>query len=405
MSTSLLYHAFGVRGYQYQSTQYYDGGVYIWVRQEPETWRCATCGSRDVVGRGKEKRSFHALPIGKRRVTIVLPVPRVECRHCGAVRQVPIPFARPRCTYTQPFQRYALDLCRHMTMQDVADHLGVGWDMIKDMQARDLKRRFSRPKLKKLKQIAIDEIAIGRGRRFLTVVLDLESGCVVYVGDGKGADAVKPFWKRLRAAHARVRAVAMDMSLAYVAAVRDNLPKALIVFDRFHIVKLFNEKLSDLRRVLQREAEDRMHQTVLKGTRWLLLKNPENLDEKRGERERLAEALRLNAPLATAYYLKEDLRQIWEQPDKGTARRVLKDWIARAQTSGIRMLHKFAQTLQAYRNGILAWYDYAISTGPLEGTNNKIKTMKRQAYGFRDLEFFKLKILAIHECDYALLNS
>lgn len=404
MSTSLLYHGFGVRGYAYESTYYHEGAVFIWVRQEPETWRCAACGSSQVTGRGKEVRSFRALPIGRRRVTIVLPVPRVDCGWCGAVRQVPIPFARPRCTVTKPFERYALDLGRHMTIQDVARHLGVGWDMIKEIQARDLGRRFARVKLKHLRQIAIDEISIGRGQRYLTVVLDLESGRVVHVAQGKGADALKSFWKRLRASHARVRAVAMDMSLAYAAAVREYLPKAVIVFDRFHISKLYNEKLSDLRRDLQREAEDVMHRKVLKGTRWLLLKNPENLDDTRRERERLAEALRLNAPLATAYYMKEDLRQIWEQPDKATARRVLADWIARAEASGIRMLQRFAKTLRTYRNGILAWYDYRISTSPLEGTNNKIQTMKRQAYGFRDLEFFKLKILAIHESKYVLVG-
>ena len=143
---------------------------------------------------------------------------------------------------------------------------------------------------------------------------------------------------------------------------------------------------------------------VLKGTRWLLLKNPENLDDNRNEKQRLAEALRLNEPLATAYYMKEDLRQLWEQASKTTVRRVLSDWIARAQASGIRMLQSFSKTMAAYREGILAWYDFPISTGPLEGTNNKIQTMKRQAYGYRDLEFLKLKILAVHEMKYALVG-
>ena len=291
-----------------------------------------------------------------------------------------------------------------MTIQDVARHLAVSWGLVKEIQSRDLSRRFGRIKLKHLRQIAIDEISVGQGHRYLTVVLDLESGRVVHVGQGKGVDALKSFWKRLRASHARVRAVAMDMSLAYVAAVRENLSQATIVFDRFHIVKLYNEKLSDLRRELYREASDLMHKKVLKGTRWLLLKNPENLNDQRKEKQRLAEALRLNEPLATAYYLKEDLRQFWEQPDKATARRVLADWIARADASGIRMLKTMAKTLAAYRSGILAWYDYPISTGPLEGTNNKIQTMKRQAYGFRDMEFFKLKIFAIHETKYALVG-
>ena len=109
------------------------------------------------------------------------------------------------------------------------------------------------------------------------------------------------------------------------------------------------------------------------------MKNPENLDPDRREREPLDEALRINQPLATAYYLKEDLRQIWRRPDKATARRVLDDWIRRADQSGIEMLQKFASTLSMYRSGILAYYDCPISTGPLEGTNTKIQLMKRQA--------------------------
>jgi transposase len=234
--------------------------------------------------------------------------------------------------------------------------------------------------------------------------MDLESGAVAFVGDGKGADALKPFWKRLRPSKARVEAVAMDMSGAYQSAVRANLPKAAIVFDRFHVVKLFNDKLSDLRRALYREATDVQHKEVLKGTRWLLLKNPENLDEEKDERGRLREALKLNEPLATAYYLKDDLRRFWEQPGKRFATTFLDGWIRRAEATGIKVLQQMAKTLAAHRSGLLAYYDVMISSGPMEGTNNKIKTMKRQAYGFRDREFFKLKILAIHETRYELVG-
>jgi transposase len=194
------------------------------------------------------------------------------------------------------------------------------------------------------------------------------------------------------------------MSPAYIQAVRENLGDAIHVFDHFHVVKLFNEKLSDFRRELYREATEKMDKDVLKGTRWLLLKNPENLDPKKKERERLEEALRMNQPLATVYYMKEDWRQIWMQPDKETARQVLDDWIRRAEASCIKVLQKFAVTLARHRRGILAYYDCRISTGPLEGTNNKIKTMQRQAYCFRDKQFFKLKILAAHEAKYALVG-
>jgi len=404
MSTSLLYHGFGVRGYGYVKTDYLEGGIVFHMRQPRETCRCVSCGSSDVKLRGHVQRRFRGLPIGGKRVTLVLPIPRVECQSCRVVRQVPVNFAEPRRSYTKSFARYALELSRLMTIQDVARHLGVSWDVIKEIQKQDLQRRFSKPKLKHLRQIAIDEISVGKGHRYVTLVLDLENGVVVHVGEGKGGEALTSFWKRLRSSGAKIRAVATDMSPAYIDAVTTHLPQATLVFDRFHVMKLFNDKLSDLRRELHREATDVMHKDVLKGTRWLLLKRPENLDPKRNEPARLEEALRLNQALATAYYLKEDLAEVWEQEDQETAQAFLLDWIAQAETSGIRLLMTMARTLRAHAWRILAYYDYPISTGPLEGTNNKIKTMKRQAYGFRDQEFLKLKIYGLHESKYALVG-
>jgi transposase len=403
MSTSLLYHAFGIQGYRYVRTAYVAGQTIFTLGQEPDSYRCSACGSADVVSRGQVERRFRSLPIGSRPTVLVLPVPRVECRACGAVRQVDVTFADPRRSYTRRFERYVLGLSRRMTVRDVAAHLGVGWDLVKDVQKRDLSRRYAKPKLKHLRRIAVDEIAVAKGHRYMTVVMDLDSGAVVFVGDGKGADALKPFWKRLRPSGAKIEAVAMDMSAAYRGAVSAHLKKAVIVFDHFHVVKLFNDKLSDLRRSLYHRAEADQKR-VLKGARWLLLKNPENLDADKDEKQRLEEALALNKPLATAYYLKEDLRRFWEQPGKRFATAFLTDWLKRAAASGVKVLQQMAKTLAAHRSGLLAYYDAMITSGPMEGTNNKIKTMKRMAYGFRDPEFFKLKILAIHETKYALVG-
>lgn len=405
MSTSLLYHAFGIRGYHYVKTAYEGGQVIFTIGQDRGNLRCAVCGSERVIRRGFQVRRFRGLPIGGRAVQIVLDVPRVGCVACGQVRQVPIDFADERRSYTQAFERHVLELSQWMTIRDLAVHLQVGWDLVKDIQKRYLGRKFRRIKLKHLRRIAIDEIAIGRGHRYLTVVLDLESGAVVFVGDGKGADALKPFWKRLKRSRAKIEAVAIDMSPAYINAVQTNLRQAVLVFDHFHIHKLFNDKLSDLRRQLYREATEQLHKDVLKGTRWLLLKNPENLDPTRDEAKRLHEALVLNQPLATAYYMKEDLRRVWEQPDGQAAQRVLDDWIRRAESSGIPMLTRFAHTLAAHRNGILNYYRYPLSTGPLEGTNTKIRVLQRKAYGFRDTEFFKLKIYGLHETRYELVGG
>jgi transposase len=404
MSTSLLYHAWGIRNHKLLATDFDEGSVIFRIAPKPFSLRCPCCGSRKLIKRGSTERRFRTLPIGHRPVWIALAVPRVECRKCHVVRQVEVDFADSRRRHTKAFARYVLDLSRLMTIQDVARLLNISWDTVKEIQKQHLHRRFARPKLGHLRYLAIDEIHLGKRSGFVTLVMDLVSGAVVDVAEGKSADALTPFWKRLSRSGAKIQAVATDMGPAYIKAVRENLPQATLVFDHFHVIKLFNEKLTNLRRDLAREA-DALGKQTLKGTRWLLLKTPSRLDCAKDEHLRLQEALKLNQPLATAYYLKEDLRRIWRQEDKESAAFLLADWIKRAAASGIRMLMRFANTLAAYRTSILAYYDFnGLSTGPLEGTNNKIKTLQKMAYGFRDREFLKLKIKGLHESKYALVG-
>ena len=400
MSTSLLYQAWGISGYHYRSAHYIKGRVIFDLDVDWNRVYCSNCRSQHLIKRGGVTRRLRTLPIGRRPVWLRLFVPRVECRQCGCVRQVKLPFSSQKKSYTKRLERLIVELSRLMSMRDVALYLKVGWDLVKDVLSRWLSKRYGSPKLHKLSLIAIDEIHVGRGNRFLTIVLDLKRGAVVFVGEGKSGDALKPFWKRLKKSGAKIQAIATDMGPAYIKAVQDNLPEAVIVFDHFHVIKLFNEKLADLRRDLQRDAE-KAEYDVLKGTRWLLLKNPENLDECRNEKERLEKALAINKSLATAYYMKEELRTLWNQLDKPSAATLLQSWINRADASGINMLKKFARTLAKHRSGILAYYDFRISTGPLEATNNNIGALQRRAYGYRDMEFFKLRILGLHEAKYA----
>ena len=182
------------------------------IRRRPLTYRCPLRGSRQVAPRGRQERTFRAAPIGAKPVSVVPPIPRVECSVCQVVRQAPLDFADPRRSYTRAFERYALELSRMMTIQDVARHPQVGWDVIKDVQKRDLQRRYRKPRRNKLKRIAIDEIAVGHGHRYLTVAPNRETGAMVFVGEGKGADALAPFWKRLRASRAKAEAVATGTS-------------------------------------------------------------------------------------------------------------------------------------------------------------------------------------------------
>ena len=275
--------------------------------------------------------------------------------------------------------------------------------MVRVIEQGYLERHFSKPKLRSLRTIAIDEIYSGKKGKYLTLVLDLQSGAIVFVGEGKGAAALEPFWKRLRASHAQVKAVAIDMSQAYINAVSRHLPKAVLVFDHFHVIKLYNEKLTELRRQLYREATD-LQKEVLKGIRWLLLKNFGNLDEDKREPQRLWKTLELNAPLATAYYLKDWLHEIWHQSSKADAAVELKEWIQAAEATEIPILQRFAKTLRRHRRGILNYYDYRISTGPLEGTNNKIKTLTRSAYGYRNKEYLRLKLYALHKTRFRLVG-
>lgn len=404
MSTSIIYHGWGIYGYDFCKVTFEDGAMIFHIAHKTKSLRCSACQSNSVIGRGTTPRQFRSLPVGSHPVFFKLNVQRVECQDCKLVRQVQLNFADPRVSYSKRFERYALELLRHMTIQDVARHLGISWDVIKEIQKVDLIKRFSKPGLKSLKRLAIDEIAVAKGHKYLTVVMDLDTGAVIFVGDTKGHEALEPFWKMLGKNKANIVAVATDMGRAYLYAIHQNLPNAVHVLDHFHVVKAFNDKLSSLRRELYREAKDQLMKNVLKGTRWLLLKNPENLNAKKGELERLEEAISLNKPLAVAYYMKEELRTFWQQKSKAEAEKLIKGWITKAEASGIGILKTFSKTVELHKAAILACYDYKISTGPLEGFNNKIKTMKRQAYGFRDMEFFKLKIKALHQTKYALVG-
>lgn len=248
MSTSILYHALGLRNQKYIKTEYKKGHIEFHTQTNPENLRCSCCNSFKVKKRGSMTRRFKTLPIGKKRVYIMARVQRLECYECGAVRQEKIEFSEFKKTYTRSLKRYILDLSGLMTISDIALLLGMTWDTIKDIQKENLQTRYGNPDLSKLTDIAIDEIAVRKGHKYITLVLDLSTGAIVYVGNGKGADSLEPFWKKIKRAGAKIQSVAIDMSPAYIDAVETNLKDAAIVFDHFHIIKLFNDKLSELRK-------------------------------------------------------------------------------------------------------------------------------------------------------------
>ena len=180
----------------------------------------------------------------------------------------------------------------------------------------------------------------------------------------------------------------------FESAILENLPEAALVFDHFHVIKMANEKIDELRRALWREATI-LERNAIKGSRYLLLMGAENLPENR--REDLQKALRFNEPLSVAYYLKEELRLLWSQPSFDLMSRFLQNWCAKAMESGIVQMASLAKSLRAHATGILNYFYHPISSSKLEGINNKIACLKRAAYGYRDSEFFTLKLYSLHE--------
>jgi transposase len=373
----------------------------------PNTLKCPSCRSGRVIQFGQKPRVFKMLPVGRRKVELVVNIPRLYCNDCGSVRQPHLAFADPKKHYTRSLERFVIDLCRVVSMQDVAELTGLGWDTVKEIHKRHLRRKYRSFNLKNVRYLAIDEVYLGKKRKYITIVLDLQTGRVIHVGHGKGKDALEGFWRRLKRSKAKIQAVATDMASGYIAAVLEHLPKADLVLDHFHLVKWFNEKLSLLRRQLYREATQ-MQKAVLKGSRWLLLKAPENLkshqDPKKDERRRLQAALELNHPLAMAYYMKERLRLLFQCADQERSEVELKAWIHEAFSSGIRILKDAARKLSVWKPFILNWHKHRISTGKLEVINSKIGTLQRNAYGYRDDEYLKLRIFNLHRSTYALIG-
>jgi transposase len=303
--------------------------------------------------------------------------------------------------YTQKLAAYADTLSRVMTITDVAEVTDLGWDTVKGIVKARLQKDYGKIACKDLKYLSIDEIYVGKRKKFYTLVLDLESGRIVWVSRGRGKAALQGFWRRVRKSKAKIEAVAMDMSGAYWAAVLEALPKVKVVFDRFHIIKLMNEKLDDLRRAMVREAEGPL-KMVIQGTRFLLLMGLNNLKD--DQLPKLEQALELNKPLAQGWYLKEELSLLWEQSSAQAMERFLRRWCDRAVSTGVKQLAQMAKTLLTHWTGVLNWWDHRINNGKMEGTNNKIKTLTRQAYGYRDEDFFILKLLGLHESRYKLVG-
>lgn len=396
MPETILYQALDLLGYTCKN-QFVEGDhVVLEIEPREERIRCPICGSHDVTKRGTKKRRIKTVGIGKFKLSILSTlVQRVHCKKCGIIRQIKLDFAEARRSYSKLLESRILEKTKYSTLTDTAKETHVGWNTCKNIEKRYLKEKYKNPDLTDLEYLAIDEISVRKGHKYLTNIMNLKTGKIIFVGDGKSADSVKPFFKKLpREKLLEIKAISIDLGKAYINAIHQFVPHAKIVFDHFHVVKLLNDKFKKMFNSLAAKLSDEDKQW-LKGKRWLLLKSKLNLSsEKKSEINIVLDA---NKPLTVAYYLKEFIRDVWLQIDKASGARTLRRWIQMALNSGVRRLVNVGKLIQGYSKGILNWYDFRISSGRMEGLNNKIKTLKRQAYGYRDTEFFKLKILNIHD--------
>lgn len=398
MSTSILYHAFGLKGIEYRSTRYVGNFVIFSAEMNSRNFTCPKCKDDQIIYKGNKHRWLRMPPVGRKLCILDLLLHRVQCCSCHHVWWPRLPFMLDNHSFVRSFALYVQDMLKYMTIQDVASILNVGWDMIKNIHKLKLKRMYRIIPITNVTTLGIDEFSIRKRHSYMTIFVDLASGRIIHAVEGTTKEKITPFLRKLRKRAKRLKAVAMDMSRSFFWAVREALPKVAVVFDRFHIMALMNKALDEIRRTWQSQL-DKLGQKTLKGSRFLLLRNYESLPDT--HKTRLNALLKVNQPLALAHAMKEQLRLLWQLPDKEAALSFLQAWHEDAVSTGIPQLAKVANTLLLYRQGILSYFDYPITNAQVEGLVNKIKTLKRQAYGYRDMEYFKLRLYHLHHSRYS----
>jgi len=297
---------------------------------------------------------------------------------------------------TRRLAQSVVRLCQVLPIQHVAEFFALDWHTVKAIDLADLSRRLEPTDLSDVEVLLMDEFALQKGHRYATVVVEARRKEVLWVGRGRSRLQVRPFFELLgKERCARIRAVGIDMNGAYEQEIRLHCPDAAIVFDLFHVVAKYGREVVDRVRVdaANQLRHDKRNRKLVKGSRWLLLRNRENLKDPQ-DHVRLQELLDANADLLCVYLLKEDLKKLWSYRHSGYARRFWEGWLQRASESGIPSLQRFARNLAKYLHGILAHCRWPLHTSLLEEINNRIKVIKRMAYGYRDDRYFFLKIRA-----------
>jgi len=353
-------------------------------------FRCPDCTRR--MGKMRERhREVLDLPLGTASaVYLTFTAYQGRCAHCGTIHTFRPPGIDSKAQGTDRLKRYVSHLCRFMATDKVPEFVFISTDTARRWDKQVLMAILPAPKLDGLRAILVDEKSIGKGHQYLTVVLNADTGEVLHLAEGKRKASLQGFFEKLtEEQRASIKAVGIDRAGAYKAVIEEELPHAEIVYDKFHLIANYNEVIDKIRREEWRAAGEQ-NKTFIKGQRYNLFRNPDNL--KPEQEASLKELLAMNENLNKAYVLKDALKVLWTYTYAKSADKYIDKWISWAVETGIEALQKFARGLDRARDGILAFCKHRITSAKIEAFNATIGRIVRRACGYRDLEYLYLKI-------------
>jgi len=357
------------------------GIVVLGVRPTARRAKCPHCGKSQSCDRASKMRRWRHLGIWGTEVWLEGPIRRFFCKRCRRTVTEEVAWARPGSNFTRRFEDAVGLLAQTTDRTTVHELFGIAWVTVGSIAERLVGEFLDPERLTRLRRIGVDEISFRKRHRYLTIVTDHDTGDVVWVAEGKSSDTLKGFFAMLgKETCDAIEIVTMDMSQAYQKAVRECLPGATIAFDHFHIAKLANEALSEVRRQLVRETKpsDPDAAKDIKGTRWLVNYRLDNLPDKHVPKLAM---LRPEQPLGRAYLLKEQLLDSLRY-GANHVRHGLDSWMAWASRSRLEPFVRLGRTIRNHVEGIVAFVEKRVSNARAEGINNKVRLLSHRAYGF-----------------------
>jgi len=346
--------------------------------------RCGQTGGELEIHDRRVKRWRH-LDLGSSRCVIEAELRRLRCPDCG-VHLEAVPWARPSSPYTRDFEDVVAWLAQQMAKTPIAGLLRIAWDSVGHIVTRVVAEHLDERRLEGLIAIGVDEISYRRHHRYLTSVVDHASGGIVWCSAGRNAATLQRFFDELGERKQSIKAVSIDMSGGYEKAIRESVPDAEVCFDPFHVVRLAQRAVDQVRRD-EWNAHERSYTKTgrwIKSTRWSLLKAPakQSIDQL----ALLHEVQQANRALYRGFLLKEELRVLYQLEDPRLAPEHLDAWLAWASRSKLDPFVKLARTIRQHRDGILAAIRLGLTNGRLEGLNSRIRLISHRSFGFHSAD-------------------